>query len=926
MTLLERLRSRTPDWQHPEAEVRARAVHQLGSEERDVLEAMLRDDPDPQVRRAALEKVQDPMVLAERARDDEDESVKDAAEERLLHLAIESREDDVAQASLAAVQQTRRVVQVARSARLEPVCKVALDRLEDATSLASVAKSAHSAKIRHAALERIDALAPLADVAGKSEHKDVAIKALERIDDVGALKGIAIHARNKAAGRRARQRLETIVGAPQPITADERRAVQLALCRKAEKLHGETRLGVVPARLGALREDWRPLQEGADPELSARFEQLTTVLDERVAQHELEQAQRAVREQAERQAEGERQQLCDGVEALVGSAGPEPIEAAEKSWAALETPEGTSFDALDERFAAASRAARSRVEGWKTAETRQARFEEICTELGGEGGVPTRNLRREGQAIIGAGGLPDELTERFRKLVADIEAAEAKQREERAAQTRATKQRLEELCAKTEAMVSAEKLVLGEARALMRQCKEALEETGSLPSKRDRETLQRRLKAARTRLYPKLHEQSAADEWQRWLNLPIQEELCRKIEALLEQEDLNAVTTKMHDIQARWHVARLAPKVEGQALWERYKAALDVLRPRVQKFQDEQKQERAENLKGKLALCEKAEALAESSDWRNTADELKKLQADWKAIGTVPRRDAKKVWERFRKACNAFFERRKDEQKQRRHEWNENLAKKEALCEKAEALATSEDWDAASAEAKALQAEWKTIGPVKKSKSDAVWHRFRTACNAFFDRYKRRHELAREADVQARESVIAELETLAQEAEAAPPEDLAARVLDVNERWKHSPRLPQNAMQALADRFGAARNRAVAASPEAFSGTELDPKASLERMKKLCEKVEGLVSDQEPQSDSAESLAERLQAALAGSAIGGGQAENDRWRVATKEVEAAQASWRRVTFISSDESEALKKRFDAACQAFLARRPKSAGR
>ena len=926
MTLLERLRSRTPDWQHPEAEVRARAVHQLGSEERDVLEAMLRDDPDPQVRRAALKKIQDPVILAERARDDEDESVKDAAEEHLLQLAIESREDDIAQASLAAVQQTRRVVQVARSARLEPVCRVALDRLEDPTSLASVAKSARSAEIRHAALERIDSLAPLADVAAKSEHKDVAVKALERIDDVGALKQIAVHARNKAAGRRARQRLETIVGAPQPITADERRAAQLAVCRRAEELQGETRLGVVPGRLATLREDWRPLQEGADPELSARFEELTVVLDERVAQHEREQAQRAVRQQAERKAEDERERLCERVAALVGSAGSEPIEAAEKDWAALETPDGASFAALDERFAAASEAARSRVEGWKTAETRQARFEEICTELGGEGERPTRNLRREGQALIEAGGLPDELTERFRELVAGIEAAEAKQREERAERARANKERLEELCAKTEAMVSAEKLVLGEARALMRECKEALEETGPLPSKKDREILQRRLKAARTHLYPKLHEQSAADEWQRWLNLPIQEELCRKIEALLEEEDLNAVTTKMHDIQTRWHVARLAPKAEGQVLWERYKAALDALRPRVQKFKDEQKQERAENLKGKLALCEKAEALAESSDWHNTADELKKLQADWKAIGAVPRRDAKRVWERFRKACNAFFERRKEDQKQRRHEWNENLAKKEALCEKAEALAKSEDWDAASSEAKKLQAEWKTIGSVKKSKSDAVWHRFRTACNAFFDRYKRRHELAREADVQAREAVIAELETIAQEAEAGPPEDLAAQVLEVAERWKQAPKLPRDAMQALADRFGAARNRAVAASPEVFSGTELDPKASLDRLKKLCEKVEAVVPEEAPEVDSAESLAQRLQAALAGSAIGGGQAENDRWREATKAVEAAQASWRRVTFISSDESEALKKRFDAACQAFLARRPKSAGR
>ena len=926
MTLLERLRSRTPDWQHPEAEMRARAVHQLGAEESDVLEAMLRDDPDAQVRRAALKKVQDPVILAERARDDEDESVQDAAEERLLQIALESRQDDVAQAALAAVQQIRRVVQVARSARLEPVCRVALDRLEDAASLASVAKAADSAEIRLAALERIDALAPLADVAGKSEHRDVTLKALERIDDVGALKRIAAHARSKAAGRRARQRLEMIVGAPQPITADERRAAQLAVCRKAEELHGETRMDAVPARLAALRLDWGPLQDGAAPELSARFERLTDALDQRVARHEQEQAQSEAREQAERAARDERERLSDRVDALVGSAGADPIGVAETDWAALEVPDGASFETVDERFAAVCKAARSRVEGWKTAETRQARFEEICAELGAEGERPTRNLRREGQALIEAGGLPDGLADRFRKLVADIEAAEAKQREARAEKARANKQRLEELCAKTEAMVSAEKLVLGEARALLRQCKEALEEAGPLPSKKHREVLQRRLKAARTHLYPKLHEQSAADEWQRWLNLPIQEELCRKVEALLEQDNLNVVAQQLRDIQARWHEARLSPKAEGPALWERYKAAVDVLRPRVQKFQDEQKHERAENLKHKLELCEKAEALTESTDWHGTAEDLKKLQAEWKAIGAVPRRDAKKVWERFRKACNAFFERRKDDQKHRRQEWGQNLAKKEALCERVESVAGSDDWDAATAEVKKLQAEWKTIGPVKKSKSDAVWHRFRTACNAFFDRYKRRHELAREADVQAREALVTELEAVAQEAEAGPPEDLSARVLDIAERWKQAAKLPRGAMQALADRFAAARNRAVAASPDAFGGTELDPKASLDRLKRLCEKVEALAPAEQPEADSADSLAQRLQAALAGSAIGGGQAESDRWRETTRDVEAAQASWRRTTFIPSDDGEALKKRFDAACEAYFARRPKSLGR
>ena len=131
------------------------------------------------------------------------------------------------------------------------------------------------------------------------------------------------------------------------------------------------------------------------------------------------------------------------------------------------------------------------------------------------------------------------------------------------------------------------------------------------------------------------------------------------------------------------------------------------------------------NLARKLALCERAEALADSTDWVKTATEIQALQAEWKTIGPVTRGHEKSVWERFRAACDRFFTRRQEDLKRRKEEWSVNLARKEALCAQAEALADSTDWEAAAAQVKHLQAEWKTIGPVRKSKSDAIWQRFR---------------------------------------------------------------------------------------------------------------------------------------------------------------------------------------------------------
>ena len=152
--------------------------------------------------------------------------------------------------------------------------------------------------------------------------------------------------------------------------------------------------------------------------------------------------------------------------------------------------------------------------------------------------------------------------------------------------------------------------------------------------------------------------------------------------------------------------------------------------------------ERAENLAKKITLCERAEALSSSNNWVQTAEALKTLQADWKEIGPVTRGQEKSVWERFRKACDEFFTRRQEDLKQRKQDWTENLKRKEALVAEARQLSESTEWEQAAARIKKLQADWKTIGPLRRAKSEQLWTRFRTAADTFFERYHHRHELA----------------------------------------------------------------------------------------------------------------------------------------------------------------------------------------
>jgi hypothetical protein len=230
------------------------------------------------------------------------------------------------------------------------------------------------------------------------------------------------------------------------------------------------------------------------------------------------------------------------------------------------------------------------------------------------------------------------------------------------------------------------------------------------------------------------------------------------MEALKALDDPEAISRQVRDLQQRWREAADVPRAQGELLWRRFKAAHDEAWAKCESYFAEQAEARGANLAKKTTLSERAEALAESTHWIQTAEEIKKLQAEWKTIGPVTRGQEKAVWERFRAACDRFFSRRHADLAERKAAWAENLAKKEALCVKAEALAESTEWEPAAADLRRLQVEWKSIGPVKKTRSEAIWQRFRGACDRFFTRYAQRHDVAREERVAAREAIVAELE------------------------------------------------------------------------------------------------------------------------------------------------------------------------
>ena len=416
-------------------------------------------------------------------------------------------------------------------------------------------------------------------------------------------------------------------------------------------------------------------------------------------------------------------------------------------------------ESLDGRVSAALAAAEKRHAAYLAGLSRREELLALvqqAEELGGQelgaarAAFPALDAKWR-EATAGA-DLPD-LRSRFEAVAATLRSRGRAARDEQAQKDQQHLDQLVRLADRAEALVArGSEVSLRDADHALREIREALEHPGHFPTRKDREAALARLDAARKHLYPLLQQLREDAEWKRWVNTTVQEELCAKAEALLAEEDLERAANTLRELDARWKQAKEAPKDQAEALWTRFKAARDQVKSRTDAFFAKQAEELAGNLKKKEALCEKAEALAESTDWLKTAEELRKLQAEWKEIGPVPRTVSQRVWERFRKPCDHFFTRWQEHRNLRSHEWADNLAKKEALCEKAEALRESTDWEAGSAELKRLQAEWRTIGAVKKSRSEAIWQRFRAACDHFFDRYKNRDEHARQAAQDARET------------------------------------------------------------------------------------------------------------------------------------------------------------------------------
>jgi hypothetical protein len=295
-------------------------------------------------------------------------------------------------------------------------------------------------------------------------------------------------------------------------------------------------------------------------------------------------------------------------------------------------------------------------------------------------------------------------------------------------------------------------------------------------------------------------------------NLEAKVQLCERAEELLlEPNPVNAFRS-LQDFHNHWREIGPVPQESKNEIWERFKEATSQINKRHHEYFEKQKDDQRKNLESKLALCEEVEAInlleiKSFRDFDERADKIVALQKMWRTLGFAPKKQNNKVYQRFREACDSFFEKKRTFYADNKEIQLNNLQLKNELCIQAESLQESTEWKSTSDALIKLQKEWKEVGPVPRKQSEKTWKRFRKACDHFFNRkseFFANLDTSYEDNLKAKIAVIEELEKF------EPGTDVQAafeRLKELQRKWTEIGFVPFNKKEEITNRYRSALNK-----------------------------------------------------------------------------------------------------------------------
>lgn len=445
--------------------------------------------------------------------------------------------------------------------------------------------------------------------------------------------------------------------------------------------------------------------------------------------------------------------------------------------------------------------------------------------------IRKEELAKEKEAFIAKGNeevafapAADELEEQFKSLYAEI-------KEKRAAYNAAQDALKAENLAKKREIISKINEIAEDADNVNRQystvqqLQQDFKAIGEVPSENDTEVW-KAYQVAVERFYDLLKMNKELRDYDFKKNLEQKQALCAEAEALDEESDIVDAFKKLQQLHTSWREIGPVSKEIREELWTRFKNASAVINKKYQSFFEERKANEKKNAEGKEALCVKIEAISTDNlktyaAWDEATKAIIGLQEEWKKLGFASRKVNTELFARFRKSCDEFFAKKAEFFKRMKDELAANLAKKIELCEKAEALKDSTEWKKTTDALIALQKEWKTVGPVVKKHSDAVWKRFIAACDAFFEEKKKQnvnvHSVEHE-NLKQKKDIIAQINLILENKDA---EDAPNKVRELMKKWQEVGHVPYKEKDKVYAEYKAAIDKAF---------EQLDMKAKKARM------------------------------------------------------------------------------------------------
>lgn len=420
--------------------------------------------------------------------------------------------------------------------------------------------------------------------------------------------------------------------------------------------------------------------------------------------------------------------------------------------------------------------------------------------------------------------MTDEVEEQFKSVYAEIKEKKAAYNAQQEALKQENLQKKLEIISKiTEIAADADNV--NRQYNTVKQLQQDFKAIGEVPSENDTEVW-KAYQVAVERFYDLLKMNKELRDYDFKKNLEQKQALCAEAEALDEESDIVEAFKKLQALHNTWREIGPVSKEIREELWTRFKNASAVINKKYQAFFEERKLNEKKNADGKEALCVRIEAIGTDdlktyAAWDEATKAIIALQEEWKTFGFASRKVNADLFARFRKSCDDFFEKKAAFFKKMKEELAANLAKKIELCEKAEALKDSTDWKATTDALVALQKEWKTVGPVVKKHSDAVWKRFIAACDAFFEEKKKQnvniHSVEHE-NLKQKKEIIVQIKAIFEDENK---DDAPAKVRQLMKQWQEVGHVPYKEKDKIYAEYKALIDKAF---------EELDMKANKARM------------------------------------------------------------------------------------------------